>query len=332
MSMPESSSKRVPYDLRPRKQVERRMIIHMFQLLAEAGFPISTYRYVGFGAFFFVDFILFRRLLGIHDMISIEHDMSHEKRVLFNRPFKDIGVKFLASCDYIPDIDRGKRHVLWLDYDGPIAREQLADLETASSIMLAGSILIATFDVDFDKADDIRIKESPPEKRAHAWLNRFQEECGDLFNPSWNVINFNASSIPKRVIQVVEGAIRLGVTMREGISFEPLFNFIYADGHQMLTIGGVICSRLEKKKLRRIEWKELPFVRRNFSLDPFRIEVPVLTRKERLYIDSNMPCELGWMPEFEMDPRLWRLIEVFIGTAHFMPSYSYSVRKSLMGT
>ena len=46
-----------------------------------------------------------------------------------------------------------------------------------------------------------------------------------------------------------------------------------------------------------IDWEELPFVRRQLYIEPFRIEVPVLTRKERLYIDSCMPCEPDWVPD-----------------------------------
>jgi len=98
-------------------------MIHVFQLLSEAGFPISTYRYAGFGAFFFVDFILFRRVIGITDMVSIEHDVTNQKRVLFNRPFRDIEVKFQNSSEYISQIDRDKLHILWLDYDGAIERD-----------------------------------------------------------------------------------------------------------------------------------------------------------------------------------------------------------------
>jgi hypothetical protein len=303
MTAPESSSRKVPYDLRPRKQVERRMMAHVFQLLSEAGFHISTYTYAGFGAFFFVDFILFRRLLGITDMISIEHDLNSEKRVLFNRPFKDIEVQFLSSTDYLSAMNRDKPHILWLDYDGPIVHDCLVDIEIAASRLSTGSVLMATLDVDFDKVDDINIKESLPNQRAHAWFNRFQEECGELFDPAWKNSNFNAASIPKRTIEVVKNAILSGLNMRDGITFEPLFNFLYADGHEMLTIGGVICSKQEKRKLRLIEWEELPFVRRKLSTGPFRIKVPVLTRKERLYIDSYMPSDPDWVPdEFEIEP------------------------------
>lgn len=320
MPAPDSSSRKVPYDLRPRKQVERRMMVHVFQLLAEAGFPISTYRYAGFGAFFFMDFILFRRLLGITDMISVEHDIGHKNRVLFNRPFKDIDIKFQSSSDYIDGMSRDKPHILWLDYDGPIDRDHLTDLETASSILSAGSLLIATFDVDYDKADDINIKESKPNERARAWSSRFQEECGDFFDPTWNLGSFNASAIAKRTIEVVETAFLSGLNMRDGITLEPLFSFLYADGHQMLTIGGVICSKNEKRKLRQIEWEELPFVRRKLSLEPFIIDVPVLTRKERLHIDSHMPSEATWVPtEFEIEPKA---IQAYREVYRYCPLYA----------
>lgn len=303
MTTPESSSRKVPYDLRPRKQVERRMMAHTFQLLAEAGFPISTYRYAGFGAFFFVDFILFRRLLGITDMVSIEHDLNSKNRVLFNRPFKNIKVKFQTSADYISKIDRDQPHILWLDYDQPIDHDCLTDIEIAASSLSVGSAIIATFDTDFDKANDINIRESVPSQRARVWFNRFQEECGDLFDPKWDNSDFNASEIPKRTTEVVKNAIFSGLNMRSEITFEPLFNFLYADGHEMLTIGGIVCSKQEKRKMRMIEWEELPFIRRELSMDPFRIKVPVLTRKERLYIDSHMPSETDWVPnEFEIEP------------------------------
>jgi hypothetical protein len=36
---------------------------------------------------------------------------------------------------------------------------------------------------------------------------------------------------------------------------------------------------------------------------PYRIRVPLLTRKERLYPDTAMSCRKGWRPkEFEMKP------------------------------
>ncbi len=322
MTAPESSSIKVPYDLRPRKQVERRMMAHVFQLLAEAGFPISTYRYAGFGAFFFVDFILFRRILGINDMVSIEHDFEHENRVKFNRPYKDIDLKLQSSTDYISQITKDKKYILWLDYDDPIAMDDIVDLETAASNLSSGSVLIATFDVDFDKVNDNKIRDALPENKSQEWLNRFQKECGDFFKPTWAISDFRASIVYKRTLEIAESAILSGLSVRKGISFEPVFNFIYADGHEMLTVGGIISSDEEKRRLRMIDWQELPFVRRRLNIEPFQIEVPVLTRKERLYIDSHMPCEPGWVPnpnDFEIEPEA---IEAYRQVYRYCPLYA----------
>jgi len=59
MSAATESYLKVAYDLRPAKQIERRMFIDGLQRLALAGFDIGDYQYTGFGSIFFVDFILF---------------------------------------------------------------------------------------------------------------------------------------------------------------------------------------------------------------------------------------------------------------------------------
>ncbi len=295
MVMPISSSRKVQYNLRPLKQIERRMMGHTFQMFAEAGFPISTYRYAGFGAFFFVDFILFRMMLSIRDMISIEHDISHRKRVEFKRPFKDIHIAFEESSNYLAQISPDVPHILWLDYDGPIRESCIQDIQMAAARLKSSSILIVTFDIDFDKADGPR--NLPPGERQTAWLGHFERECSIYFNPELNQKDFASMHIWKRTTEVVDAAIQFGIQSREKLIFEPLFSFQYADGHKMLTLGGMIADEGNRNTLRKIDWDQLPFIRRNFCESPFTIECPVLTRKEKLYLDSEMPCESDWFPQ-----------------------------------
>ena len=63
MIEPSESYLRVQYELRPAKQVERRMIIDALRKLAMAGFEIEDYNYVGFGSIYFVDFSFY--LVGV---------------------------------------------------------------------------------------------------------------------------------------------------------------------------------------------------------------------------------------------------------------------------
>jgi hypothetical protein len=112
MSPRSSSSLRVPYDLRLAKQVERRMIVDVLQRLAVSGFPIRDYQYTGFGSIFYVDFVMFHKLLGISRLVSIEADISIERRARFNIPFACVHLVIGPAATVIPALDRDKRHLL----------------------------------------------------------------------------------------------------------------------------------------------------------------------------------------------------------------------------
>ena len=77
---------------------------------------------------------------------------------------------------------------------------------------------------------------------------------------------------------------------------------MYADGHRMLTMGGMITTDSDKDKLSNAGLNNLPYVIFDLKTHPYIIRVPILTRKERLYLDSHMPCDIGWLPDdFELD-------------------------------
>src|SRR5438270_10539979 len=100
----ETSSTKVQYELRAAKQVERRMLIESLQALSLAGFPITDYQYTGFGAIYFVDFILFHKILGIREMLSIEGSPKVHRRAVFNRPYDAVRVHLGLSTDVIPTL------------------------------------------------------------------------------------------------------------------------------------------------------------------------------------------------------------------------------------
>src|SRR5437867_59290 len=141
MSMKSASALKVIYNLRPAKQIERRMLIDALQILAEGGFKLREYQYTGMGSLYFVDFILFHKLLGIRDLVSVEMDKSLQKRVRFNCPFDLIDLKSAAIGDIIPSLDKNKKHLLWLDYDFRLSKTVVEDVAAASYQLSAGSIL-----------------------------------------------------------------------------------------------------------------------------------------------------------------------------------------------
>jgi hypothetical protein len=106
---------------------------------------------------------------------------------------------------------------------------------------------------------------------------------------------------------------------RTSIDFHPLFYFLYADGHKMMTLGGMIGSNTEKRKLNSMNKAGAIYLRMNEQEGPYEIKVPVFTRKERHLLDSAMPCPTGWQPtEFAIPAEH---IEIYREIYRFLPSY-----------
>jgi hypothetical protein len=267
------------------------MLIDAFHRLSSAGFPITDYQYTGMGSIYFVDFILFHKLLGLQKLLSVEWDETIEKRVNFNKPFKEIRLEVGRPIgDVIPSLSPDEKHILWLDYDDLVKREHLADVVLAASSLSAGSILLITVD-----------SEPPTGRRPAQWQRYFEKEAEEYLGKKRKTSDFSLSKLPELNAHILEQAINHGIIARPGVGFMPMFNFVYKDGHRMVTVGGMIVTPSEKRKARASSLIETSYYRANFSSPTFEIKVPRLTRKERLYLDMAMPCEEGYQPdEFEI--------------------------------
>lgn len=291
MNEPAESYLKVHYELRPAKQVERRMLVDALQMLAWAGFPIRDYQYTGMGSIYFIDFTLLHRLLGIRNMLSVEYDRKITKRIEFNKPFDCVRTAIAPIGEVIPTLSRDLQHLLWLDYDGILTGPRLSDVSSAATYLSVGSILIVTLDVE------------PPVENGgpKEWIQYFVDEAADFLDPSPKLKDFAKSELTQRNIELVGRAIKAGITGRTGVEFIPMFNFLYQDGHQMLTMGGMIGTAVERRKVRSSGLAEASFFRGSFEEAPCLIKVPRLTRRERQYLDGYMPCGDSWVPEdFEL--------------------------------
>jgi hypothetical protein len=308
MTPPTESFYKVPYDLRPAKQIERRMLIDAFQRLSFAGFPIGEYQYTGMGSIYFVDFILFHKLLGIDKLLSVEISSKITKRLRFNKPFQRVDIQICPIGDVIPQLSRDRRHILWLDYDGLICSEFLRDLVLAGTYLSAGSILLVTVDVE------------PPEGNSpKEWRDYYAAEASAYLGKESKVEDFVKTSLVARNTGFIKRAIMQGLVGREA-EFIPMFNFIYADGHNMLTIGGMIGTQQERRQLKASSLNDTSYFRSNLEIPPYAISVPRLTRKERLYLDGFMPCNEKWKPkEFELPPES---VLAYREIYRFFPAYA----------
>jgi hypothetical protein len=285
------SYRKVRYDLRPAKQVERLMLIDALRRLAGDGFPIAKYQYTGMGSIHFYDFSLLHKYVGISRMLSVEASKAIKKRVKFNCPYALITIRIAKIGSVIRELEKDHSHLVWLDYDSTIRLEYLADITQAVSHCRPGSIILATVDVD------------PPKGTRHPSEIReqYQSQFGELLPPNQKPASFTPKNLPALNGQLIWRAIQRGLGGHEGVTFQLLFNFVYRDGHQMLTVGGMIVDDDIRRQLEHSSVFEPSYIRRSLSQRPYLIRVPVITRKERLYLDAAMPCEDGWFPnEFEI--------------------------------
>ena len=123
------SDQNINYQIRPSKSIERKM---MCELVKEIQIiqGTSELRYIGMGAKYFTDFLLFHNEFGVTDMISIEAERERAMRYEFNKPLKSIQMIYGTTNEVLPQIDQfeEKMNLVWLDYDGAFSEGMLSDI------------------------------------------------------------------------------------------------------------------------------------------------------------------------------------------------------------
>ncbi|NEP14876.1 MAG: hypothetical protein F6K14_32815 [Symploca sp. SIO2C1] len=287
------SYSKINYRLRPAKAVERKMICDSLRALSPFG-ELTTYRYVGFGSTYFSDFILFHKSLHIEDMISIEKDKHAKERFEYNKPFGCIKIKYGTSYEVLPTIEWSKKSIVWLDYDSPLEKTILDDIDTLISHLVSGSVLIVTVSAEKERPQEEGLtREQINEFRENKLQERLPKEKIPIDLKPSNLTGKNLANFYKRIInnQLEESISVVNSVRSEGekLNYKQIFDFRYADGSRMLTIGWLL---FEKNCLNLAEKCKF---NKNFNateLDkPYEIKVPNLTLKEIQYLDSQMPTD-----------------------------------------
>jgi len=281
------SWRKINYDLRPAKNIERKMLSEAFRCLTSFG-SMSSYRYVGFGSQFFSDFRLFHRSLGITRMISIEGDREVEQRCDFNRPYGCIRLRFGMATSVLPMLEWNQKTILWLDYDVHLDPEVLADVKFACANAVSGSMIVVTVDTRVKPPG----KEDDPDKRV-SWLKECLGEKVPAGIRKKDLVGWGTAKVYRTII---DNEIRKTLSERNGtlpeerqIQYKQLFNFEYEDSKdaKMLTAGGLLYETRHGPLLEKSAVELLPFIRSDE--EPFQIEVPNLTLHEIRHLDKFLP-------------------------------------------
>ncbi|MFA7254673.1 MAG: O-methyltransferase [Candidatus Omnitrophota bacterium] len=279
------------YWYRPAKQIERRLIIDALLRLSECGdYPISAYTYFGFGSIYYVDFVMFHKYLSIKKMICCESE-NIPKRMKFNKPYRFISLKMNKASDVIPYLAFSSKYFVWLDYEKTLDKEVLEDVSQLCRSLRPGSILLITMDADEDRSpEEIEDELLSQSERRKQKLEYYQANFQRFTKTPIINQSLDEPRLPKFFSEVVYSRIEEVLAGRGGVNFFPLFNFLYADNAQMLTLGGIIDGDEGAARLQTSGIYGHDFIRRRYQ--SLKITAPPLTLRERYWLDKKIGHQL----------------------------------------
>lgn len=277
------SDQRINYQLRPAKSIERKMLCELIReiLIVEER---HDFRYIGMGAKYFSDFLLFHNEFGISDMISIESDYQRRARYDFNKPLRDIVLRYGESSSVLSQITgyNEKMNVVWLDYDSRFSTYMLDDLDILSKNLCCGSVFLISCNCTYEG-------KNPTEKREQFWKG-----MEDLIDDDIPNEYFTSKRIPVLIRKLCEERIQNAIEQRNRMeienrfSFEQLTFFSYCDGAKMMTLGWIITDELLCDKLETLRNNDkLQYITDTDKY--FNIDIPKLTIKEMQFILAHLP-------------------------------------------
>lgn len=274
----------VNYSIRPNKAVERRIVFSGLAKLSRI-VDLSSYRYIGLGSLWFVDFLMAHKLLRIDSMKSIEDSEIGYNRSSFNCPLSCIDVIRGESTLVIPTLDLGKTlSLVWFDYDSSIGGPAIRDIAMLAPRCAPNSILIVTINA---KKDDLPTKdENDADIDSETSLRRI---AGDLVPTPLPSKRFQRQNYPMLLREILANQLQ-SATVNSGRQecFIKLFDLVYSDGTPMVTVGGILAALDKADAIRQLvaspEWEGM-------LSEP--ISMPPLTVKEKLALDRMMPSAIS---------------------------------------
>jgi hypothetical protein len=284
----------LPYHLRPNKAIERNLFVELLTRVGRVK-NISAYEYIGFGGPMLEDYKALHATLRISQMHSIERNENTFKRQNFNLPAKfvklhwDESEEFFRKHSFSPD-----GTIVWLDFTEPGASKLKTQLDQFKSVVEK----LGTFDVAKitlnASATALVAKPEDGQSLDQARLRKLRNYIGEYLPSGIDEDDLLQNSYPATLLACVRQCVSSLSEKAGGRCFRILSAFEYADGQRMLTVTGIVfengnlgveafdkflyASRLKFWPYCNLDWQK-----------PERIEVPVLTAKERMHLDEMLP-------------------------------------------
>ena len=283
--MSKPSFKTINYMFRPKKQIERKILIEFFQNMQhKLNISISEYQYIGLGSIYYYDFILFHKYLNIRDMVSLD-DKEHSSRFEFNKPFDFITFNNISTTEFLSNNELDKKSFIWFDYDSKLISYSekhnllindegiFDDIEIITKKSKEMDLFVLTVDMKIQET----LFDSP--KFKEAFINKYDEYLSQQYKQEKKITFKN---YPLIIQNIIINIFRNNEKFHP-VKFRKLFSFIYQDTAPMYTIGGIFSKNdLPGKLIKKESFFETD---ENKLVD---IDVPLLTYCEKMILDKKI--------------------------------------------
>lgn len=264
-----------PYHLRPNKAVDRLAFFEVIRILERLS-PIDDYTYHGLGGPYLEEFRLLYEFHPKISMISLERDSDTYKRQRFHLPCAKLRLAKKSMSSFLTTYSSNDRKsIFWLDY---------TDLRYAHF----GDFIGLLPKVAENSLVKISIRSEPRDFDVDGTWSEFIDEFGEFISDRDLGSPKTSSELARLLQKMFQVAAQKALPYSSPFRFQPLSSFFYHDGAGMFSLTGIVCSRGPSSRGIKKVFSPWDFANLNWG-NPIEIDLPILSTKERLWLQGVLP-------------------------------------------
>jgi hypothetical protein len=281
----------LPYQLRPNKAIDRSIFMEFLSKLNVVQ-NLRHYRYIGLGGLHFEDFRLIHSMFAIDKMTCIENNETTHYRQFFNKPLRSVVLKKMSTGEFINhewvEMDESPV-IVWLDYVVPNELDlQISEFQDVLRKSASYDVVKITINANPTSLYDSKDGESARKKQEKR-LAELEDRVGDWLPNTTEYQMMTRNHLPGVLCNVLDNAARQALSGHSNLEIIPVSSFIYVDSsHPMLTYTVILIpAGTSREFLFKTGLDTWDFLLQNNL--PQVIDVPELTIKEKIELDSRLP-------------------------------------------
>lgn len=272
-----------PYHLRANKAVDRFLLIEALRRL-NGLINVSDYTYYGFGGPFLEDCRLLHEYFPELSLVSLEKDGQTYRRQEFHKFSKDVVLKKMALCDFLPQLKSQGKEILWLDYTD-MSWDRIREFMELLDIANNGTVIKVTVRADGGEREMAPIGKKSSTRVAEFRI-KIEQEFAEVCPTRIDDKELCPGELPTFFQRLFQIAAEKALPASVGSVFQPIDSVRYSDGTTMLSITGIVwpLSKVEQLRKKLEGWRFA-----NLSWEPPRkVAMPILSVKERLFLEAHI--------------------------------------------